>query len=183
MQTISIPERQVLYEMTVQETLDVSFTRNILTCLLNDYRYGRMERPEVQKYFDIYDVCVKFQRKLPKPFGKKQLSEFEQLGLDPNMIRYLNDGVMSGNRKHIYESIIYIKDSMADFIENTDEFIEYKKSILQKVNEVHKKHEEPLVRVAAVGRGRSGQNSNMKLPTFWQLPRLLVFLLTIFLLY
>lgn len=123
--------------MSFLETANTRVPADILSCYLQESLYEDNDvKSLTQNYFEIYKKCNEYIRNSPnEPIGRKHLSELMQLNIQSSLAHYMAGEIVTGNQENIKDSVKYISDKMAQFIEESKEFKDYKNIILQKLEE------------------------------------------------
>ncbi|KAI8118045.1 hypothetical protein CVS40_10249 [Lucilia cuprina] len=134
-------EIQEFSEMSFIETANTALTADIFSCFLEESRNSEGDKSETEKYYDIYKKCNEYIQNNNEPIGSRQFKELTKLGLSPALNTNIQNRIKSKEMKN-KEGILYIGFSkdMAKSIENSLEFKNYKKFILQQLGGPKLKH-------------------------------------------
>ncbi|XP_023291085.2 uncharacterized protein LOC111674662 [Lucilia cuprina] len=126
-------------EMSFIETANTALTEDIFSCFLEESRNSEGDKSETEKYYDIYKKCNEYIQNNNEPIGSRQFKELTKLGLSPALNTNIQNRIKSKEMKN-KEGILHIAKDMAKSIENSLEFKNYKKFILQQLGGPKLKH-------------------------------------------
>ncbi|KAM7351888.1 uncharacterized protein ACRADG_004600 [Cochliomyia hominivorax] len=167
---IPISQIKSFHTMSFVETIKTNTPFSVFKCFLQESRIVNGEKSVTEKQLEIFQKCNEFNRSKFVPIGLRQLEELMELDLEKTLEHYLRGEITIGDRKNIEESIKYIADKMAQFVESSKEYKNYKDLLLRKIEELqtprtkellhNSNNEKRVITVASFS--KSGQGSILK---------------------